>query len=352
MPLTAGAVARLVDGELIGLGEVELVGVAPLDRAGPGELTLLDSSRYLPQLRGSRAAAVLMTSAFRDVTAGPATRIVVRDAHRALRAVLEALYPQPMPTWGVHPSARVGRGTTWEGRVAVGPQAALGARVRLGPDCVVEAGAVIGDDVRLGGRCRVGAYAVLARGTVLGDRVVIHAGARIGDEGFRFTSSGNGAERLPHVGRCVLEDDVEVGANTTIDRGSIGDTVVGRGTKIDNLVQVAHNVRIGTHCVIMAQVGIAGSTVIEDDVLLAGQAGLAGHLTVHRGARVAAQAGVIGDVPAGATVSGYPARNHRDVLRQAAALRHLTPIVHHLERIAERRAPSRRRPTLPGGCDP
>jgi UDP-3-O-[3-hydroxymyristoyl] glucosamine N-acyltransferase len=132
-----------------------------------------------------------------------------------------------------------------------------------------------------------------------------------------------------------LEDDVEVGANTTIDRGSIGDTVIGAGTKIDNLVQIAHNVSIGRHCIIMAQVGLAGSTVLEDDVMLAGQAGLAGHLRVGKGARVAAQAGVIGDVPAGSTVSGYPARPHREVLRQTAALRRLTRHTDSLERIVE-----------------
>lgn len=334
MPLTALAVARLVHGELIGRGDVELAGVAPLDRAGPGELSFLATSRHLPYLRRSSAGAVLTTPQFR-VAAGPATRIVVADAHRALRVVLAALYPEPIPAWSVHPTARLGRGTAWEGRIAIGPHALLGANVRLGSDCVVEAGAVIGDGVQLGSRCRVGAHAVLHAGTTVGDRVVIHAGARVGGEGFRFTPSGNGTERLPHIGRCILGDDVEVGANTTIDRGSVGDTVVGPGTKIDNLVQVAHNVRIGTRCVIMAQVGVAGSTVIEDDVMLAGQAGLAGHLTVHREARVAAQSGVIGDVPAGATVSGYPARNHRDVLRQAAALRRLAPLVERLEQIAD-----------------
>lgn len=334
MPLTAEAVARLVDGELIGRGDVALAGVAPLDRAGPGELAFLASSRHLSYLRGSSAGAVLITPAFRDMADGPPTRIVVPDAHRALRVVLAALYPEPSPAWGVHPSARLGRGTAWEGRIAVGPHAILGANVRLGSQCVVKAGAVIGDGVRLGSRCRVGEHAVLDAGTTVGDRVVIHAGARVGGEGFRFTPSGNGTERLPHVGRCILGDDVEVGANTTIDRGSVGDTVIGPGTKIDNLVQVAHNVRIGTRCLILAQVGIAGSTVVEDDVILAGQAGLAGHLTVHRGARVAAQGGVIGDVPAGATVSGYPARSHRDVLRQAAALRRLAPLVERLEQIA------------------
>ncbi len=334
MVLTADQVARLVDGELIGRGEVRLAGVAPLDRAGPGELAVLAESRYLPHLSSSSAGAVLVTPEFRAVPAGPATRIVVPSAQRALRTVLEALYPPAAPAWGVHPTARVGRGVRWQGRVAIGAYADVGAEAQLGDGCVIGTHAVIGERVRLGSGCRIGANAVVHSGTAAGERVVIQAGARIGGEGFRFLDASDGGGRLPHVGRCLLGDDVEIGANSTIDRGSIGDTIIGPGTKIDNLVQVAHNTRIGARCIVMAQVGIAGSTTIEDDVVLAGQAGLAGHLTVHRGARVAAQGGVIGDVPTGVTVSGYPARNHREVLRQAAALRRLTPLLERLERLA------------------
>jgi UDP-3-O-[3-hydroxymyristoyl] glucosamine N-acyltransferase len=332
--LTAGQVARLVSGELIGREDVQLAGVAPLERAGPGDLALLAAARYLPLLQQSGAGAVMVTPEFRGVATGPTTRIVVTSAHRALRLVLDALYPAPAPAWGVHPTAGLGRGTRWEGRVAIGAHASVGAGVRLGPDCQIGAHVMIGDGVRMGAGCRVGAHATLHAATVLGDRAVIHAGARVGGDGFGFVrdSDGGVAGRLPHVGRCWIGDDVEIGANTTVDRGSIGDTVIGSGTKVDNLVQIAHNVRIGARCIIMAQTGIAGSTVIEDDVVLAGQAGLAGHLTVHRGALVAAQAGVIGDVPAGETVSGYPARRHREVLRQAAALRRLTPLVDQLER--------------------
>jgi UDP-3-O-[3-hydroxymyristoyl] glucosamine N-acyltransferase len=331
--LTAGQVARLVEGELIGRAEVVLDAVAPLDRAGPADLALLAASRYLPLLDGSGAGALLVTREFRAVTAGPATRIVVASAPRALRLVLDVLHPAPAPAWGIHPTAGVGRGTRWEGRVAIEAHAGIGADVRLGTDCVVGAHAVIGDGVRMGAGCRIGAHAVLHARTMLGDRAVIHPGARVGGEGFGFTPQSDGARRLPHVGRCRIGDDVEIGANSTVDRGSIGDTVIGSGTKVDNLVQIAHNVRIGARCIIMAQAGLAGSTTIEDDVVLAGQAGLAGHLTVHRGARVAAQAGVIGDVAAGETVSGYPARSHRDVLRQAAALRRLSPLVPQLERM-------------------
>jgi UDP-3-O-[3-hydroxymyristoyl] glucosamine N-acyltransferase len=333
MPLTADQVARLVHGELIGPGTVRLATVAPLESAGPGELTFLESSRYLPYLAPSCAGAVLLTPAFRAVRGGPATRIVVPDARAALGVVLRVLYAPPAPPWGVHPTAQIGRGARWNGRIAVGAHVVLEPGARLGADCVIGPHAVIGAGARLGAACRIGEHAVLHPAVRLGDRVVVHAGARVGGEGFGFTPGERGAERLPHVGRCEIADDVEIGANTTIDRGGVGDTRIGPGTKIDNLVHIAHNVHIGARCLIMAQVGIAGSCVVEDDVLLAGQAGLADHLTVHRGARVAAQSGVIGDIAAETAVSGYPARSHREVLRQTAAIRRLTPLVQRLERI-------------------
>jgi UDP-3-O-[3-hydroxymyristoyl] glucosamine N-acyltransferase len=163
--------------------------------------------------------------------------------------------------------------------------------------------------------------------------VVVKPGARIGTDGFGWVDLDGTRRRVPHVGTCRVGDDVEIGANSTVDRGSLGATVIGNGTKIDNLVHIGHNVRIGARCVIMAQVGIAGTTTLEDDVVIAGQAGLAGQLRVGRGARLAAQSGVIGDIPAGATVSGYPARDHRSVLRQTAALARLTPLVTPLERL-------------------
>lgn len=275
----------------------------------------------------------MVSPRFRDVAAGPAVRIVVPDPLAAMAQTITALDPEPSPAWGVHPSARLGPGVRWSGRIAIGPWAVLGARVRLGDDCQIGAHATLEHDVVVGHACRIGAQVVVHRGVKLGDRVVLHAGARVGSSGFGFRTTPQGAQRLPHTGGCVLAADVEVGANTTIDRGMIDDTVVGDGTKIDNLVQIGHNVRMGTGCVVMGQVGIGGSTIVEDDVLLGGQAGLAGHLTVGRGARIAAQAGVIGDIGAGETVSGYPARNHRSVLRQAAALGRLAPITGRLERL-------------------
>ncbi|MBI4502846.1 MAG: UDP-3-O-(3-hydroxymyristoyl)glucosamine N-acyltransferase [Gemmatimonadetes bacterium] len=334
--LTAREIASLVGGELEGPADIRLAGVAPLDRARPGEVSLLASGRYLPYFQHTSAGAVLLSPGFRTVSGGPATRIVVEDPRLAIQRLLHEMYPPEPERWGIAPTARVGIGTRWSGRVALGPGAVLGSGASLGLDCVIGPHVVIGDRARLGDRCRIGPHALLAPDTVLGHQVVIKAGARIGGPGFGYVSPSERHEYVEHVGRCVLEDDVEVGANSTIDRGSVGDTVVAAGTKIDNLVHIGHNVRIGKRCLIMAQVGVAGSTDVADDVVLAGQAGLADHLSVGAGARVGAQSGVIGDIPSGTSVSGYPARPHRDVLRQIAALRRLTPLVNRLEQLASR----------------
>ncbi len=333
--LTTGQIAELVGGHLLGSDDIQIAGVASLDRAAPGDLSFLASAKYIPYFERTHAGAVLVTPELQGLTTGPATRIVVSDTHKSLATVLRALHPQQSVAWGVALSARIGRGARWCGRVFIGPGAVLGEDVQLGEDCQVGPAAVIERGATLGHRCRVGPHVVVCSGAQLGNNVVLKSGSRVGTPGYAFAESPGGHVHIPHVGGCYLGDDVEVGANTTIDRGSLGDTVIGAGTKIDNLVQIAHNVRIGERCLIMAQVGLAGSTIIEDDVMLAGQAGLAGHLTVGRGARVAAQAGVIGDVPAGTTVSGYPARSHREVLRQTAALQRLSQIVTTLERMVE-----------------
>ncbi len=329
--LTAGQVAELVGGELIGNEEVVIAGVAPLDRAGPGDLSFLASAKYLPAFRESRAGVVLVAPEFRGEVSGPVTRIEVPSPHHALALVLPVLTPAALSAWGVHPTATVGVGTHWTGRIAIGLGVVVGRDVQFGADCVLNCYAVIGDGARLGDGCRIDSHAVVEGGAELANRVVLHAGALVGTPGYGYVEGEAGHERIAQVGACRLGDDVEIGANTTVDRGGVGDTVIGAGTKIDNLVQIAHNVRIGRRCLILAQVGIAGSTTVEDDVVLAGQAGLAGHLTVGRAARVAAQSGVIGDISPEATVSGYPARNHRDVLRNAAALKRLAPLVSRLE---------------------
>jgi UDP-3-O-[3-hydroxymyristoyl] glucosamine N-acyltransferase len=220
----------------------------------------------------------------------------------------------------------------------------------VGPHVTVEAGAVIKAGAVIEAGCYIGREAVVGEGThffanvtfharcIIGTRGVIHSGAVIGGDGFGYLSSTKGHSRIPHVGKCILEDDVEVGSNTCIDRGSIDDTVIGRGTKVDNLVQVGHNVRIGERCLIMAGVGIAGSTHIGNDAILAGHVGVTDHLTIGDRARIAAKSAIFGDVPPGASFSGHPARPHRQFLRAQAAMYRLAPIVDELEGLVGPRA--------------
>jgi len=204
---------------------------------------------------------------------------------------------------------------------------------------VLGAHVVVGAGVRIGRGSTVHPHVTLYPGTELGERVTVHAGARIGSDGFGYVFRDGAHQKIPHVGRCIIEHDVEIGANCTIDRGSIDDTVVGAGSKLDNLVHIAHNVHIGRLCLLMAQVGVAGSVRLEDGVILAGQVGVSGHHTIGTGARLAAQAGVFGDVPAGATWSGYPARPHREALRAQAALFKLPGLLRRIERLLDSRAP-------------
>ena len=332
--VTAGRVAELVGGEVMGPTERTLAGVVPLDAAGPGDLAFASAPGTGERLAATRAGAVLVTRELATHVPPGSIAIVVRWPVQAAQHVIAELGPN-RPGWGVHPSAALGRGTRWSGRIRVGPGAVLGRDVTLGEGCEIGAGSVVEDGVRLGAGCRIEAHVTIHRDVVLGDRVVVRTGARVGGPGFGYVREDGRHVRVPQLAGCRIGDDVEIGANTTVDRGATRDTVVGSGSKIDNLVQVAHNVRIGRRCIVMAQVGIAGSSVVEDEVMLAGQVGLADHLTVGKGSRVAAQSGVIGDVAPGATVSGYPARDHRTVLRQTAALARLTPLVTSLERIAQ-----------------
>jgi UDP-3-O-[3-hydroxymyristoyl] glucosamine N-acyltransferase len=220
--------------------------------------------------------------------------------------------------------------------VWIGPYVTIGEHCTIGDRTQIGAHTHIDSDVRIGQDCRVGPGCTILHDTVVGDRVRLYTGVRLGVDGFGYTPGAEGLTRIPQVGRCLIGDDVEIGANSTVDRGALGDTVIGRGTKVDNLVHVAHNVKIGEHCIIVAQVGIAGSTSIEDRAQLGGQVGIAGHLTVGAGSRIAAQAGVIGDVPAGGVYSGYPARPHRQALRATAGAFRLPEILRRLARLESR----------------
>lgn len=342
--VSAREVAALTGGRLVGPGDVTVQAVAPLDRAGPDDLSFLAGSRYLQYFQQTRASVVLCREEHAREPGGPAARVVVERPHEALLAVLPVLYPQPVWEPGIHQTAVIGASARWEEPVAIGPHVVLGAGVRLGRNARLGASCVLGEGVVIGDDALLYPGVICYPGTVVGDRVILHAGVVLGSDGFGYVSSpeGGGHRKIPHVGGCVIGHDVEIGANTTVDRGSVDDTVIGDGTKIDNLVQVGHNVRIGQRVLIMAQVGVAGSTHIEDDVILAGQVGVIDHLTVGRGARIAAQTGVIKDVPAGASFSGFPAREHREFLRAQAALYRLAKIVDDLEAMVGRSNESER----------
>ncbi len=325
----------------MGPGTTTVAGVAPLERAGPGDLSFLASPRYVPYFERTSASVVLVAPAFESAGGGegggPGTRIVVPDPYAALLVVLPVLYPQAVWEAGIHPTAVVGRGATWQEPVAIGPHAVLGHAVQLGKNVRIGAGCVLGDGVAVGDDTQLFPGVTLYSGTALGKRVIVHAGAVLGSDGFGYIpgKDGEAHRKIPHVGRCLIGDDIEIGANTCIDRGSVDDTVIGSGTKIDNLVHIAHNVRIGARCLIMAEAGIAGSCQVEDDVIIAGQTGIGDHITIGRGARLLVQSGIIADVPAGVTVSGYPARPHRELLRAQAAMYRLAKIVDELEAVVQ-----------------
>jgi UDP-3-O-[3-hydroxymyristoyl] glucosamine N-acyltransferase len=331
--LTAQAVADIVGGRLLGDGGIIVSSVGPIDRAGPGALTMAVSPRYAGALAGSTASAVLVPLALAEATAGPPARVVVPDPYGAMVRIIRRLFPPTESPSGIDPTARIGAGTELGADVTIGPQAVIGRGVRLGDRCRLGAGVVLGDGVVVGEDTRIDARVICYAGSCLGRRVVVKAGAVIGGEGFGYLSRAGTHERIPHVGACIIGDDVEIGSNTCVDRGSLDDTIIGQGSKLDNLVHVGHNVRIGERCLLMAGVGIAGSTRLGNEVVLAGHVGVTDHLTIGDRVQVAAKSGVTGDVPADKVLSGNPARSHRQVLRAQAALYRLAPLVGELERL-------------------
>jgi UDP-3-O-[3-hydroxymyristoyl] glucosamine N-acyltransferase len=331
--LTASAIAKLIDGSLTGDANATIDSVASLDRARSGQLTFCGSPKYAPLLADTNASIVLLAP---DVATSPtraSARIVVPKPQEALVSLLPKLYKAGARVPGVHSSAVIGRGVRIGNDVSIGPFVQIGDGAVIGDRVAVAAHCTIGAGVTIGADATLYPNVTLYSGTQLGSRVAIHASAVIGSDGFGYVSGKAGHAKIPHVGRCVIEDDVEIGAGTTIDRGSIDDTVIGAGTKIDNLVQIAHNVRIGRLCLVASQAGISGSVRIEDGVVIGGQAGFQGHHTIGKGARIGGQSGVFADVPAGETWSGYPARPHKESLRATAALFRLAGMVRQLEQL-------------------
>lgn len=324
--LTLGEVVGITGGSLLsGDPGLRIGRVAPLSSAGEGDLTFLDNPRYLPEFRATRAAACIVAQKYADRAPEGVAIIAAAEPYRAMAVVMQNLFPDafrlkgPWGDDGVSPAAHVHPSARLEDGVIVEPGAVIGAGAEIGRGTVISANAVIGAGVRYGRDGYVGPGASLTHALV-GNRVYVHAGARIGQDGFGFAMGPRGHLKVPQIGRVVIQDDVEIGANTTIDRGSNKDTVIGEGTKIDNGVQIGHNVTVGRHCVLVAQTGVSGSTVLGDFVALGGQAGVAGHLTVGPGAQVAGSSAVKDDIPAGERWAGIPAKPVRRFMKEQAAI--------------------------------
>jgi UDP-3-O-[3-hydroxymyristoyl] glucosamine N-acyltransferase len=312
--------AALVGGTAPDAPGLEVTGAASLELATPSEVSFLENAAYLEQARKSRAGLILTREAF---TPSSAVLVLVPAPRSAFARCLEFFHPKVKARGQVHESAVIDPRARLDEDVEVGPQAVVGAGSRVGARTFVGAGVIIGEGVEVGQDCRLHPGCVLLEGVRLGRRVVIQSRTVIGSDGFGYVQDGEAHRAIPHRGIVVLADDVEVGAGCCIDRAVVGETFVGVGTKIDNLVHIGHNVKIGANCLIVAQVGISGSVVVGEGCTLAGKVGVAGHLEIGAGAVVAAASRVVRSVPSGATVAGWPAMEVGLWRRSVALIRRL-----------------------------
>jgi UDP-3-O-[3-hydroxymyristoyl] glucosamine N-acyltransferase len=315
-----------------------IVNVAALDRAGPSDLGFFDKKAFADVAAATHAGACLTTAALAKHLPARVVALVVKEPYRAFVQAARALFPHALRPSSLYEAgeaagAHVHKAARLEHGVTIEPGAVIGPRAEIGSGTIVGAGAVIGPEVRIGRDCAIGA-GVTVTNALIGDRVIIHPGCRIGQDGFGFVMGPAGHLKIPQVGRVIIQDDVEIGAGSTIDRGAIRDTVVGEGTKIDNLVQVGHNVSIGRHCVLVAQTGISGSSTLEDFVVLGARVGLNNNVTIGEGAQIAATSNVHGDVPPGARWGGTPAKPVKQWFREMMIL----------EQLAKREMRSREKP--------
>jgi UDP-3-O-[3-hydroxymyristoyl] glucosamine N-acyltransferase len=325
--LSLGEIASLTGADRPSASTRMIFDIAPLDRAGPRDVSFFEHNRFADVAAATQAAACLTTAALAPGLPRHVLALVVKDPYRAFVAVSRALFPhaqRPSSLYPanevagahVHPTARLENGVTVE------PGVVIGARAEVGAGSVIGANAVIEPEVRIGRDCSIGAGVTISN-ALIGDRVIVHAGCRIGQDGFGFVMEEQRHLKVPQVGRVIIQDDVEIGANTTVDRGAIRDTVIGEGTKIDNLVQVGHNANIGRHCILVAQTGISGSSTLEDFVVLGARVGLSDNVIVGEGAQLAAGSNTHANVPAGARWGGTPAKPVKLWFREVAALARL-----------------------------
>ena len=326
-------IAELVGGKVRGDESIEIEGVSGIEEAKKGEIAFISDKRHLPLLDTTQASAVIVS---REVKEAKVPLIQVENPYLAFAEVMRILVPYEKPAQGVHPSAIVSEGVDLGKGVSIGAHSVLEEGVRIGDNTIIYPLVYIGKGSRIGRDCIIYPQVMIREGVEIANRVIIHSGAVIGSDGFGYIPHEGRHHKVPQIGKVVIEDDVEIGASVTIDRATLGKTWIKRGVKIDNLVQIAHNVVIGEDSIIVAQVGISGSTEIGKGVTLAGQVGVVGHIKIGEGAIVGAQAGVTKSVPPKTIVSGYPARPHAQAKRIEASVLRL-PELHRLVRELKRR---------------
>jgi UDP-3-O-[3-hydroxymyristoyl] glucosamine N-acyltransferase len=325
---TASEIARYLEGEVVGDGHAILNSFAPVDRARPGDLTFAENEEFFSRAEQGAATAIIADQRF---SSSRKILIQVPNARIAFAKALALFFPEPKFPAGIHPTAVVAPGATIDATAHIGPHCVIGTRVQIGARSVLQSGNSVGDDSKLGEDVNLFPNVTVYPRTEIGNRVRIHAGTVVGSDGYGYVLDGGFHRKVPQIGSVILGDDVEIGANVTVDRGALGPTVIGKGTKIDNLVQIAHNVEIGEHCLIVAQVGIAGSAKIGNYVVLAGQVGIGGHLKLGNQVTVGAQSGVMTDIPDGGKWLGAPAQPDREFKRQVIAVQRLPDL---LKRVA------------------
>jgi UDP-3-O-[3-hydroxymyristoyl] glucosamine N-acyltransferase len=335
---TVAELARIIGGTVEGDVTREITGIRGLKEAGAGDVTFLANPKYAHLAAGTAAGAIVVGPKFKLGNGAGAGRTLIRcgnpdAAFGKIAGLFAPAAPADRP--GVHPAAVVDPSAKVGAGVSIGASAVVEAEAEIGEKTVIRAGAYVGRGVKVGRECLIYPHVVLREATIIGDRVILHSGAVIGADGFGYTVSEGRRVKIPQIGRVVIEDDVEIGANTTVDRARFDETVIGRGVKIDNLVQVAHNVRIGENTVIVSLCAIAGSTTLGKNCVLGGQVAIDGHLTVGDNVMIAAKSGVTKDVAANSVISGFPAQDHRDDLRLTAELRKLAGAARRIERLEQ-----------------